>query len=436
MKLRRFDVIVALLIASILLPGVPIPGLFLIRFEEILMLVLLPVFLLWQHRRLTRIDLGFALVGLSIFISMLWGSVVLGITISPRDFMELVKVAKSWLFFRVAVFPWPDDKLVQIVKVFLISSAISGLVGIVQWQNWLGLGDVLSNIYVTGRNNLGTSRIFGTVGNAMYYGHLMVLGLIFVMYFWTYFARLKWRFISITVLSCCGMGLILSQSRSSILAIIAAIGISLLLNVPKLRYRSAWRALRRNRWILITIMLIVLTLTPWMWKQFQIMSTLRSSKAIANYRANPVNKFLYRFHRVDDSLEDRVNIKWARGWAGFKASPIFGWGPGKSEQTTSMDNGYLMTIRRYGIFGLLCFIYLIMQATRIILRPLHFMKNHSARTRFLHAQLSVISALLAANLFNEVFTHLQLLSLFWLLVGIASSSAFYLRFSSDPTGVS
>lgn len=421
-----------MLVASVALPGIPLPGLFLVRPEEILVLALLPALLRRPGKRLTWVDLCFVLVGISAFISMAWGTLILGGLLSPRDLMEFVKIIKAWVLFRLALRPWSDKELGGMAKVFLVSVSASAFIGIIEWHNWLGLTEVLQSIYATGTGNVGTWRIIGTVGNPNYYGLLMALGLVVAVNMWNYNQRRAWRRLAVIATGLCGMALFLTNSRSSILAAVLAISLSFLLHVPQLRNKATWRALKRVRWQVIVITVLMVGAAVWTWSQYQVIGTLTSPTELALYRQNPIRRALYRLSEVERGFDTRIELMWKLNLPLIAESPVFGWGPGKAEHRTVTDNGYLLTLRRYGFIGLLCFLLLYWQASHVLYKALHINPRHSVRGRLAMTVLTIIVGYLGANLFVEVFYHLQLMSWLWLLIGIAASSTFYPFSSAAP----
>lgn len=425
MRLRRFGVVRFLLIAAILLPGIPVPGFFLVRPEELLAFVLLPAILSKLGKRLTWIDLSFVLVGVSTFVSTVWGTLILGVSIAPRDMMEFVKIIKAWTLFRLALAPWSHRELAGMAKTLLACVSVSALIGIVQWQDCLGLSEVLQSIYVTGTGNEGRWRMVGTVGNPNYYGLLMALGLALALNMWNYEERRVWRRLAVAVVGSCGFALFLTGSRSSFLATALAICLSLLMRVPQLRYRATWHALMRARWRVLMITILVVSAAAWTWNQFRTIDTLSTPAEIALYRQGPVRKALYRFSEVGSGFDSRMRLMWEPNIPLIAESPVFGWGPAKAEQRRVTDNGYILTLRRYGLIGLLCFLVLLGQAGRVLFKVVCTSPSNSISDRLAATALTVIVGYAGANLFAEVFYYLQLMSWLWLLLGIAVSTAFY-----------
>lgn len=435
MKLERFDVIRFMLVASILLPGIPLPGLFLVRLEEILIFALLPVIWIHSGKRLTWIDFSFVLVGISMFISMMWGAGILGMPMSPRDLMEFVKIIKAWALFRLALAPWLDKNLVGMAKTLLVCISISAVVGIVEWRDWMGLRNVLQAIYVANAGDVGAWRMLGTVGNTNYYGYLMALGLALAVNLWNYNQQRAWRRLTVIAFGLCGLALFLTYSRSAILAALLAICLSLLVRIPRLRYKSAWRVLIRMRWQMLVITILVISAVLWTWNQFQIMNAWTTqAEASLYWRRSPIHRALYRlsFSEVDRGFDVRIEKFWKPNVDLIAESPIFGWGAAKAEQMTYTDNGFITTFRRYGFIGLLCFLLLYGQVSRMLFKGRRTSPGDSIRGRFATIVLTIIAGYMVANFFAEVFYQLQLMSLLWLLVGIAASSVLYPSNSALP----
>lgn len=427
MKIKQFVIIKFMLIASVLLPGIKLPGLFVVRIEEILVFALLPTLLLSRlGKRLTWIDFCFILVGLSMFISMVWSTLILGVLISPRDLLEFVKIIKAWALLRLVLYPWSDTELFSLAKTLLVSVSVAAFIGIIEWQNWLGLREFLQDIYYIG-NAILTVRMIGTVGNPNYYGLLMVMGLGLAVNMWNYDRRRMRNWVNVLAIGLCGIALFGTASRSAVLAIALVICVSLLMRLPRLRYKAAWNALIRMRWQVLVITMLAISAALWTWNQFKIMDTLTTSAELTSYRENPVHRALYRLtgSDIERALNIRMEKMWQPNFPLIMKSPVFGWGAAKEEQKTVTDNGYILTLRRYGFIGLLCFLLLYGQVSRILFKGVRTNPAYSIRYRLAMTVLAILAGYIGANFFIEVFYQLQLLSWLWLFIGIAVSPVFY-----------
>jgi hypothetical protein len=111
--------------------------------------------------------------------------------------------------------------------------------------------------------------------------------------------------------------------------------------------------------------------------------------------------------------------------ADFNESPWLGWGPGKAIQGTVADNGYVLYLRRYGIVGLALYCLLYWQILRVCWRQLQVHHYQSAMWAMALSTLAISLAYLVTNLSVEVFYQLQIMSFFWLIVGVSYSTLYF-----------
>ena len=419
--LTQRRLIITLLVCSILLPGIPVPGLLQIRPEELLVLALLPAVVVSLNTRLNRFDLVFGLIGVSTMLSMAWGTLGQGAPLSPRDLMELVKLARFWLFFRVALYPWTEQDIRTIVVALLISMAIAVLIGILQFTNWMGIGGMLESVYTQGAAHTGKGRVVGTLPSPNYFALLMASGLAFVVgaIEWV---RHRWMLVVLGIAMIGAIGVTLSRAG------ILAAGVVLLVTIA---LRIMWlRRISFRRWIgwLILAILILLVVggaaTAWLRGEFQSLEDMSDSEKLEYSWQGPVQRLIFRFSFLQEGQETRIRI-WQSHLADFSQSPWLGWGPGKALQGTVTDNGYVLYLRRYGIVGMALYSLLYWQILRIGWKILHI---HSYRSAMWATALSVIAitlAYLVSNVSVEVFYQLQLMSFFWLVVGVGYSTLYF-----------
>jgi len=420
----RLWFVLLLIFCSIALPGIRVPGLFLIRPEELLLLICGPFFLLSKRLRLTIIDLGLVLVGVSTLISMIWGSLALGVSVVPRDAMEFIKIGRAWLLFQMTFYSWTERELHRIVKVFFLSVVLAAALGIVEWFNLGGVRPVIEAIYMTGTGNVSTGRMTGTVGNANYYGLLMAMGGILALNWWK---PSKHRLLLIGVAGACGLALLLTLSRSAVLTMaLGAVG-TLAPQVPRIKYVSTWRFIKRHL-IQIGIAFVLLVAGGiWLFGEFQKTNNMDPGAAKSYGKQNVIYQLVFRLARAEAGLNTRIEYLWKPTLETIQESPWLGVGPGKAEFRTVTDNGYLLTWRRYGVVGLALFLWLIGTVAWELMRVMKRYRRDSVFSTWALALMAILLGLLGANLFMEVFYNLQLMSLFWLLVGIGVAPAFAVR---------
>lgn len=406
---------------SIVLPGVPLPGLFRIRPDEIIILILLPLILYDLHGRIGMIDFAFALLGASMVMSTFWGAAVLNAQFSPRDLSEFFKVVKMWGMFRIAYFPWQEESLKRIASTLFFSLCVAALIGIAEARNYAGVQSMIKTIYATGVDREEGFYLVGTAGNPNYFGLMMSLGVVIPIHFFNPKNSRSFQILLIVTMLLSSIAMI-GYSRSAILASTIAIIVSFMLNFASLRYRSTWRRIIPLSWLIALLMVLFLLGTLWVWREFQIAIALSSPADIAQYVSqSQAHRLLYRLTAIESGLTSRMELYWLPEIPVIAQSPIMGWGPGKALFGTITDNGYLLTVRRYGFIGLFVWFVLMLSTASLLIRSMNLSARGTWQRSFAVASLGVMIGLLVANVFLEVFGNLQAMSWFWLLMGVAAS---------------
>jgi len=339
-------IITPLLVASILLPPIRLPqGIPSIRIELIIIL------LAWMLLLLGHFAMGypikfhqnpvykwFVLFGLAIFLSIAYGVIVKGFSIIGRDFWEFGKLLEYFLIFTlVANLDISQNKIKHYYKIALVVFLCSAFFGIAQYLNLGNINATISAYYAPTQMGglLAQKRITGTTGNPNEFGALMVLAssLAFsgVLFFKKKTIRLfSWICFAVFVLS-----IVLTLSRSAIIALIIAICFLTLFKYPLIFgiKRGIKKLLVAIPIIMVTI-LIIIEIAP--------------------------EKFFFRISQLGNiwnasSWQARI-VNWKVNYALWELSPLFGWGPGKMTMTTIVDNEWLLLLRRYGLIGVIIFI--------------------------------------------------------------------------------
>jgi O-antigen ligase len=417
MTQRRF--VITLLMCSILAPNIPLSGLVKVRPEEFIVLALMPVILIRMRGRCNRIDVCFALIGTSTILSMIWGQ-LLGIPFAARDLMELVKLVKYWLFFRVAFYRWTKRDVQSIICWMMVAVSIAAFIGIIQWKNWLGVGDFTCVLYSrTGKHILST-RIVGTMNNGNNFALLMFTGLAFIVGAFQW-CRQKWMIVIVGGL--CLFAILLTTSRSGILGTGLVLFVTVTLSVMWLR-RVSWR--RWFRWMMIILLAMTIMggfAIPWLVGEFRSLGRMSIVDKLEYRQKGPVQRMIFRFDMLLEANDVGARReRWERNWKIFQESPVLGWGPGKSEQETVVDNEYLLYMRRYGVVGLLTLFLFYGQIFCFCRKLLHIYPYRSTMRTVGLAIMATLLAYLAVSMFTIVFYQIQLMSLFCLLVGLGYSA--------------
>ena len=335
-----------LLLAAILLPPIRLPaGLPAIRVETIVILVAWILFILGHlatgqplrfHR--TSVHRWFILFGLSMALTTAYAAVVNGYMPIGRDYWEFVKLLQYFLIFAMVsslqISRADMRRYYTIALILFLSAALFG------FAQYLSLGDinaVFSPYYAPTqmRGILVQGRITGTTCNPNEFGALMVLatsvalsGALFVRS--RMLALFSWFCSAVFVLA-----IIFTLSRSALIALAVAVSFIFLFKWPRtVGVRRSICRLLVILPLLVVIGSVVVQLAP--------------------------DKFFFRIEQLGDitnatSWQGRL-AKWQDSLELWKQSPLFGWGPGKATMETTVDNEWLLLLRRYGLIGIVVFI--------------------------------------------------------------------------------
>jgi O-antigen ligase len=412
---------ITLTAGSFFLPPVPIPGLWTLPIPYLLVLFLFP-FIITEFRKVWNwIDLGFLLLGISTIISLLWGSIFLNVPISPlRDGMELVKLIAYWLFFRIGVHAWKERELRQLMNWVLLGISIAILIGFIQRYNVFGLAFPFKSLYGYGGVHIyRAARIIGTLRDPNTFAVLMVTGFALVIGAWRWYRP---RILLILIAAGCFINIIFTVSRTALLALLVVLGV-----VLSIRFMHIWWK-HRSKLLPVVFILLMLTIVvglqvyQWGSNEMLAINELEPVELLEYTAQSPFNQLMFRLSRVSDFT--RLD-RWEESWEIFLKSPILGWGPGEAIHTTIVDNEYLLYLRRYGLFGMALYFLWYSQIPRIFLRVGRKYPQDSVVFGISLSVLAILLAYLVSNIFLSTFYVLQIMSAFWLLVGISYSSLLY-----------
>jgi len=339
-------IITPLLVASILLPPIRLPiGIPSIRIELIIILVAWALLLLGHFAVGHPVKLHqnpvykwFFLFGLAILLSIAYSVIVKGYSISGRDFWEFGKLLEYFLIFTlVANLDISPNEIKRYYKIALVVFLCSAIFGIAQYLNLGNINTTISPYYTPTqmRGLLVHKRIIGTTGNPNEFGALMVLASSLAFSGVLFFKKKTMRLFSWICFAVFVLSIVLTLSRSAIIALIIAICFLTLFKYPSIL--GTKRGIKRLAIIIpimIIILLIIINIAP--------------------------EKFFLRFNQLENishatSWQTRI-VNWKVNYDLWKLSPLFGWGPGKATMTTIVDNEWLLLLRRYGLIGVIIFI--------------------------------------------------------------------------------
>lgn len=348
-KLSIQRIVIPLILVSILLPAIrlpaPIPD---VRLELILILVAWTLLLLGAlstgrgvRLKWNPVYKWFFLFGAVIFISIAHAALFKGYYPIGRDFTELIRLLYYLLLFTlVANLSIPLTSIRRYYVFALIVLLGSALFGFSQYLN---LGNINTYIspYFTGeaqmRGLIYARRITGTLPNPNDFGALMVLASSLALSGVLFFRRKTLRLFSWVCLPIFGLAVVLTLSRTALVALGVAVFFMFLMLYPRIvEFRWVSRRMLTALPIVVVIVLLVMQLAPDMF--FVRVAELRDIEEAAGWQMRL--------------------IMWQYNFDLFLQSPVFGWGPVEEGMPTIVDNEWLLLLRRYGIVGVAVFVAL------------------------------------------------------------------------------
>ncbi|HRO75005.1 MAG TPA: O-antigen ligase family protein [Crocinitomicaceae bacterium] len=383
-KFGTFDLyfLIVLLFTLVFVPFIPLSESFNFALEELLLLYPLSRLLLSRNLKFNTFTIVTFLFALYIVFTI----VINGHFKQLNEYFEVVKIIKFLVVFGFSnmVFQGTEvtlkEKLVKAIHVIFIVAFIINLIHFFDFFNFtrsfLIYYDSNSiNIQFYGLNSLGepsAKRIVGTFGNPNENG----IFFLFLMLF--YSSRIKYTsksYISFDFLGLVGSSLMvfLTQSRTSILILFALFCVHGLFH---------WKA----KWYVLTEILIVALCG------YFLFNTNANSMDYINNTSVVVTE--------NNSVLGRLDI-WKSLLNQWLEKPIFGYGPNKNyiyENHIYPENEYIFFLWRYGIVGLLFYLYLVFQ-------PLVMLGKNILKNEFAVGLITIISVSALTNIpfFNAKF---------------------------------
>ena len=374
------------LLSSITLPAIHIGPLSLYLVTLISPVVLFFVITLFSMRgdryfKINAVVIYPFLLGLMVVISSLrsWG---LGLSLTHvGDFIEAVKYLQFIPYLMSLHFIVKDNVLSIIRALLFFSGILIIIIGYVQYFQIPFINEYLTLLYLSSDSvhlatALSGNRITIT-GSDPNVG--AVICYFFGLYFLIYSLSEKKIFYFILFLLCAFLGF-MTQSRTAMIAFFLAISIHIVF--------------MSNMKILLKLTLVsVLAISS-----FYIIFLLDLQYITLGYE--------YALEGDNNSLNvrfDNLSIALER----FNRSPIFGYGPAKSEFSTIVDSEYALILQRYGSIGILVFSSYFIYLFRLSRSCISSIWS-SCLTAFL-----VVSIVVMAT--NNIFSGYQLMSIVILL---------------------
>lgn len=413
--------VLALLVVAILFPPIRLPGGIPDVRPEFIITVVAWGLLLLSHLatglpiRLRRHPSykWFGFFGLSILVSMTYAAIVKNQPIIGRDFQELIKLLLYFLIFAlIANQDIKPTSLKHYYKLALVILMLSALFGFMQYIDFAGINQILSPYYAPTqmRGLLIHGRITGTTPNPNEFGALMVLAISLAISGVLFFEERKMRLLCWVALPVFGFALVLTMSRSSLVATFLAVGLILILFLKQGGIKYKWKRILTLVAFAFIIGVFILQFAP--------------------------EKALFRYSQLTTFTEATSWVarveKWKTHFAIWMESPWFGWGPGKATMGTIVDNEWLLLMRRYGFIGLSIFLGLFGSLFLGL-----------SRIRNVNTEASVIALTVALQgtfggyalymMLASIYHSLQLMPIFLLFLGLAYSQCGPKRMTQEAT---
>jgi len=403
------QVIPLLLTVSILFPYIRLPGPIPdVRPEFIIALIAWCLIILSSistgkpiHLRYCNVYKWFAIFAIVIMLSITYIALVNNQMPIWRDFWEIVKLLLYFIIFvLVSSQRITHNDLRRYYKLALIVFLISACFGFLQYINFAGINELISPYYAPTqiRGLLVHGRITGTTPNPNEFGALMVLAASLALSGALVYREWKLRLFCWFSLLIYGIALLLTLSRTSLVCLFIASIIIIFLFYKEKGLKGNFKRLFPLVLLGFLIIIVLLQVLP--------------EKALARF-----SELLY--FTEAPSWQARVG-KWKTHYDIWLGSPLFGWGPGKAEMSTIVDNEWLLILRRYGLFGLISFISLF----GCLYNGLFRIGRDNPETSVIALTVALRGTLISYSLYMmlaSVYHSMQLMPILLLLLGLAYS---------------
>ncbi len=353
--------------------------------------------------KITPVHKWFFIFGVSFFLSVLWAFIIKGFLPIPRDFFEIIKLLKYFLIFAF-VTNIDNDKInfknyyFFTIYMFLISASV----GLIQYFD---LFHNFNESYIRYLNPaqfdgmIYGKRIVGTTGNPNDFGFLMVLASLFSLVGILWIRNVKSIFISVflIVFVFC---IVLTLSRTALICLIVGILFVIFWKYPKKVKLKTW-----SKTLLLFIPIIaIFIIVIYFFAPQQFFLRIRSAINV----------------KTESSVQIRLQI-WKRELDIWKQSPLFGWGPGKTQMTRIVDSEWVLILRRYGLIGLVIFVLWLLSFYRGIVKIQKSIQNGMFLEIFsVSTQVSfIVMPVYMITLY--VYHNLQITSILMIFLGLCYS---------------
>lgn len=415
----RTVVLALMIFAVVLSPEFTIrEGLYQPRFEDFILFAVVAVWVLGLPSR--RLDTGLSNNGspgnsvLTRIIAWMFYFATISIGIGTiafqqplifNDWMVLPMFVRYWLTLQVGQWIGGVVEKRFFLWVLLFSLGVSAGIGVLQHFNLLGVNDWLTPRYVhTAQETIGLElvqlghpggRVVGTHGEPRHYAYMMVVGVGLCS---AILANLRGHSIRIVALVVLGLSLAAVGFAASRSAVLSTMLVSLVAAVAQLQKPDG---IKRSISLLLMILIVIaLGAQLFVFATFEDrVMDLQSSSFERSVRAR-IRDFREPFERALDAP-----LIW-----------LTGRGPSKAVMRTNSHNDFGWYFHRFGLPGLLLYLFLILNALKLSLQTWKNKDDGLSRTISMAVLLSVVNWFLFAMAEN-ILKDSQLMSLNMLLIG-------------------
>ena len=393
------------LFSCILLPPARlVEGMPSVRLEEVLVVGFFFIYAILKGKQFTRlfspltfVDLCFALLLLSVSLSTYYGWLVLNQTVIIRDYFELVKIFKYYLFYRLSVFAVIEGflKPKELYNALMVFGAVAAIVTLMQFFDLLAVNSWLSPLYEGGelRGDPFLHRSIGTFGNPNISGYFFAVLLVLGFSKMIVNSKDYLKSPHILVILIMAAAFLTTESRTAVVALPVGILAVALQKEVGMKVRDCKERLLNLLVVagLIISLGVVIYVLP--------LEYLHEIKEAFHARS-----MLARYEVWWDAYDTAVK------------SPFLGWGPAKDNMPMGIDNEYLLQFRRYGLLGLVLLMTMYLSLVRIA----HMLcrRYGSKESTFLSLfMVGTVFVVLVVGLTNSAFNNLRFMPVFWTIAG-------------------
>ena len=346
-KLCIGRIIIPLLMTSILLPSLPLSeSLPDVRLDFIVIFIAWILFIFGGfvkgeslHIQINPTFKWYILFSFTILVSIFFNALFRSYYPIARDFWEFVKLLKYFsIFTLIGNLNISNKNLRYYYKIALLMFAISSIIAIIQYFNLFNLRNIILQIYTPGEALILTKtvRTIGTMTNPNEFGSIMVMASALAFSGLLFYKKKLIRLYSFFCMIIFFFSIIISSSRTAIVLYIIAIFYIIYAKYPLISTIKRKRTMIKLLLLLFVVLFIFTQITKLMPERYMNrIETLR-------------DPFIAR------SWQGKIRT-WTHVFIFIEKSPLFGWGPGKT-QVGCVDNEWILIMYRYGILGLCFFI--------------------------------------------------------------------------------